>query len=105
MIIGYARIASSSGNIDKQINALKQADCEKIFEDIGSGIRLDRSGYTKMMMELSPGDTLIVYSIDRLSRKPIEVMEIVKQLVCNEITFISLQEKINTATGENTVCP
>lgn len=101
MIIGYARIANTTGDINKQIRALAHFGCKEVFTDEGTGIKLDRPSYTKMMLKLQSGDVVMVYSIDRLSRNPLEIQEIVRQFCENGIGFVSLKERVNTTTGEN----
>lgn len=39
MKIGYARISTADQKLDLQIDALKQAGCEKRFHDVVSGSR------------------------------------------------------------------
>lgn len=102
MIVGYTRAANSTGDIGKQVHALAKFGCQKIYQDIGHGTKLDRPSYTKMMTEIQPGDIVMVYRLDRLSGHPEESKEIVRQLFKNSIGFISLVERINTTTGENT---
>lgn len=101
MILGYARAANSTGDINKQIKALTHFGCQKVYSDIGSGSKLDRPSYVKMMLEAKSGDIIMVYSLDRLSRHTDESIEIVRQLSDNTIGFISLKDRINTTTGEN----
>ena len=101
MIIGYAMIANRSGNISRQIKALSHFGCQEVFTDEGTGVKLDRPSYTKMMLKVQQGDVVMVYSLDRLSRNLFEIREIVCQLYENGIGFVSLKERVNTTTGEN----
>ena len=50
--------------------------------EVGSGIRLDRPGLTKVMRNIREKrvDTLIVKNLDRLSRKPLDAYQILKEL-------------------------
>jgi len=68
---GYARVSTTEQNLDRQIDALLKAGIEErdIIVDKASGKDLERTGY-KFLKEkmLRPGDTLIIKSLDRLSR-------------------------------------
>jgi DNA invertase Pin-like site-specific DNA recombinase len=44
MLIGYARVSRPHQSLDLQTDALRQAGCERIFTDTGSGANSDRSG-------------------------------------------------------------
>lgn len=67
--IGYARTATSQGDMERQIAALRQAGCTEIYTDRAvSGNAMDRSGLSQARAALQAGDTLLVESIDRLSR-------------------------------------
>ena len=42
--IGYARVSSKQQNLDRQIKALEEKGCKKIFKDISSGKNIERKG-------------------------------------------------------------
>ena len=68
---GYARVSSREQNLDRQINSLKEyVPEENILVDKASGKDLDRASYQalKGALGLRDGDTLIITSLDRLSR-------------------------------------
>lgn len=70
-IMGYARVSSTSQNLDRQIAELeKYVDRENIVVDKASGKDLNRAGFQalKSPLGLRKGDTLIIKSLDRLSR-------------------------------------
>lgn len=69
--MGYARVSSTSQNLDRQIAELeKYVDKENIVVDKASGKDLNRVGFQalKSPLGLRKGDTLIIKSLDRLSR-------------------------------------
>lgn len=98
MRIGYARISTSDQNLDMQIDALKKADCSKIFEDIASGAKSDRDGLSQALNYMREGDTLVVWKLDRLGRSLKQLIEVINQIHDENKAFISLQESIDTTT-------
>lgn len=99
MQIGYARISTVDQNIELQRDALEVAGCEKIFTDIASGGSADRVGLAEALAHLRPGDTLVVWRLDRLGRSLKHLIEQVAALRSREIGFRSLTEGIETETS------
>ena len=72
----YARVSSCEQNLDRQWEAFAKlgADEREIVTDKESGKNLDRPGYQALKTTmLRPGDTLIVKSLDRLSRNKTDI--------------------------------
>ena len=70
-IFGYARVSSKDQNLDRQIEQLKRyVPVENILTDKASGKDIDRPAYQalKGALGLRSGDTLVITSLDRLSR-------------------------------------
>lgn len=75
-VFGYARVSSKEQNLDRQIGRLKQFVLpENILMDKASGKDLDRPAYQalKGTLGLRAGDTLIITSLDRLSRSKADI--------------------------------
>ncbi len=68
MVVGYARVSTQEQFLENQIRLLKESGCEKIYTDIASGAREDRTGLKEMKSYLRPGDMVVVYKIDRIFR-------------------------------------
>lgn len=98
MRIGYARVSTQEQNLDLQKDALTKAGCERIFEDQISGATTTRPGFDKAMEQLRPGDTLVVWRLDRLGRSLKHLIEVMSQLEERGIAFQSLQESIDTSS-------
>ena len=68
----YARVSTKEQNLDRQLAAFRELDADErdIICDKESGKDLDRPGY-RMLRDymLRPGDTLVIKSLDRLSRR------------------------------------
>jgi DNA invertase Pin-like site-specific DNA recombinase len=72
MLIGYMRVSKADGSqaLDLQRDALLAAgaDPQRLYEDRASGKREDRPGLAACLKALRPGDTLLVWKLDRLGR-------------------------------------
>lgn len=72
----YARVSTREQNLDRQLEAFRSlgADEREIITDKESGKNLDRPGYQALKTAmLRPGDTLVVKSLDRLSRSKSDI--------------------------------
>jgi hypothetical protein len=56
-------------NPDLQLDALKATGCYLIFVDTASGTLDERLELAKVLDQLRPGDTLVVWKLDRLGRR------------------------------------
>src|SRR5919202_4587865 len=99
MNIGYARVSTDEQNLDLQRDALKKADCKKIFEDQVSGTKDRRPGLEDALSHLRQGDTLVVWRLDRLGRSLRHWIDTVTTLQERGIEFKSLTESIDTTTS------
>ena len=73
---GYVRVSTKEQNLDRQLLAIKKyiPDEKNIITDKESGENLDRQGYQILRnMILRNGDTLIIKSLDRLSRNKSDI--------------------------------
>jgi len=80
MLIGYARVSTAEQNLDLQTDALRTAGCERLFTDTVSGATVDRPGLDAALTECRPGDTLVVWKLDRLGRSLPHLVDIVRDL-------------------------
>lgn len=98
MQIGYARVSTRDQNLSLQLDALKAAGCERIFDDKASGASRSRPGLEETDRHLRKGDTLVVWKLDRLGRTVKQLVEFVGELQQRGIEFRSLTEGIDTST-------
>jgi len=100
MLIGYARVSKSEGqDTSAQVTALKKAGAKRIFEDKASGARWDRPELQRLLDHLRPGDVLVVWKLDRLSRSMRDLIHIMEQVHAAGAAFRSLTEAIDTTTA------
>lgn len=100
MKYGYARVSTKDQILDLQIDALKLAGCNKIFQEVVSGSKADRPEWLKLLSEITVGDTLVVWKLDRMGRSLHHLVTIVNDLVSKNIDIISLQDPLNTTTAQ-----
>src|SRR6266581_4322785 len=98
MKIGYVRISTHEQNEDLQIDALKKAGCEKWFTDKITGSKFERKGLDEALTYVRPGDTFVVWKLDRAGRSLKHLIDLLNTLKGRGIDFISLTEKIDTTT-------
>ena len=81
-----------------QHDALSAAGCWRTFTDTASGSKTDRPELGEVLAALRPGDTLVVWRLDRLGRSLPHLIETVRGLEARGVGFRSLQESIDTTT-------
>ncbi len=85
-------------NEDLQIDALKEAGCEKWYIDKVTGSKAERKGLQEALAYARPGDTFMVWELDRAGRSLKHLIELLTYLDQHEIGFRSLTEQIDTTT-------
>jgi DNA invertase Pin-like site-specific DNA recombinase len=103
--IGYARVSTADQDLQLQIEALQHAGCrdDQIFRDIASGARTARPGLEAYLHALAPGDTLVVWRLDRLGRSMGHLVTVIDELLRRQVGFRSLCDgaiDTTTASGE-----
>lgn len=92
MLIGYARVSTQEQSLAMQRQALKEAGCERIFDDTISGVLPDRLGFAALLDIVRPGDVVMVWKLDRLGRKPIVTLNLIEEIERRGAVFRSLTE-------------
>lgn len=98
MQIGYIRVSKSDGSqvFDLQQDALLEAgiDLDRIYKDQASGKKDDRPGLQNCLKALQPGNTLVVWKLDRLGRSLKHLVSIV-----DDLNQLKVGLKVLTGTG------
>lgn len=102
MKIGYARVSTFEQKLESQIEVLKEAGAEEVFQEKFTGTTVERPQFNLVLKKLEDGDTLIVTKLDRLARNTREVLEIVQSLFNRGIKVHILNIGLidNTPTGQ-----
>ena len=99
MLIGYARVSTDDQTLDLQRDALLKASCDRILTDTMSGATATRPGLGDALTYARPGDTLVVWRLDRLGRSLRHLIETVTDLERRGVGFKSLTESIDTTSS------
>ena len=99
-LIGYARVSTTEGRqvLDRQLDALRETGCERIFEDHASGAAAERPNLAGCLDYLREGDVLVVLDLDRLGRRAGELITLVDELDKRGIGFRALNTPMDTTT-------
>ena len=99
-LVGYARVSTAEGRqiLDRQLDALHAAGCERVFEDHASGAAADRPNLTVCLDYLRRGDVLVVLDLDRLGRLAGELIALIDALGARGIGFRALNSPMDTTT-------
>ena len=97
-LLGYARVSTADQNADLQLDALRAARCYRLFVDTASGALDERPQLAKILDQLRPADTLVVWKLDRLGRSLRHLIDTIAELQRRDVGFRSLQENIDTTT-------
>lgn len=103
MIIGYGRVSSKEQNLDRQIEALKNFECERIFTEKESAKDFEsREVYQELKKKLRFGDVLVVKDLSRFGRNKEEILNEWKWFKDNDIDIVVLDMPIlNTQQYNN----
>jgi Enterobacteriaceae phage serine recombinase len=100
MLVGYARVSTTDQNLALQRDALKAAGCRNVFTDHGiSGSIFKRPRLEAALVSLKPGDTLLVWKLDRLGRSLAHLVQTIPDLGERGINFRSLSDPIDTESA------
>ncbi|WP_314067021.1 recombinase family protein [uncultured Vagococcus sp.] len=97
-IYGYARISTTHQKFDSQAEALKAYGVDYIFTERESGLKESRPVLANLLETLQPGDTLVIYKLDRLARGTQHLLKLIDIFSNRDIKFVSLENHIDTST-------
>ena len=98
-LIGYARVSTDEQTTALQLDALRAAGCVMIVEESASGALGSRPGLNQALAELKPGDTLVVWKLDRLGRSLRHLLQVADEIRARGVALRSLTDHIDTGTA------
>ena len=98
-LLGYARVSTTDQDSSLQVDALRAAGCYRVFVDTVSGALEHRPELDNVLDQLRPGDTLVVWRLDRLGRSIRHLIDQLRALDERGVGFRSLQETIDTTSS------
>src|SRR5215471_18250257 len=105
MNIGYMRVSTREQKFDLQRDALLAAGVPAgyLYDDVASGAKQARPGLAACLKALHPGDTLVVWKLDRIARSLLHLLEILQDLQARQVGLRILEgmgTQMNPATSE-----
>ena len=81
-LVGYMRVSTNEQKFDLQQDALRAAGVAEryLYHDVASGAKQARPGLAACLKALHPGDTLVVWKLDRIARSLLHLLEIMQDL-------------------------
>lgn len=104
MNIGYARVSTNDQKLESQLELLKNAGAEVIYQEKMTGKTTHRPEFEKILQMIRSDDTLIITKLDRFARNTREALEIVQDLFSRGVKINILNMGIidDTPTGQLT---
>lgn len=94
--VGYRRVSSIEQNLDRQ----ELVGCEKVFEEKASGADKERKALKDMIDWVREGDSVVVWSIDRLARDLRDLQDIVCKLIDKGVSISFLSEGLSFSANK-----
>lgn len=88
--VGYRRVSTHDQNLDRQ----DLGDVDQMFEEKESGAKADRPALQEMIRYVRAGDSVVVWSIDRLARDLRDLQDIITKVITRGATVTFLAEQL-----------
>lgn len=98
MRIGYARVSTKEQSFDLQVDALREAGCERIYMEAVSGARAERPELNELLRNIRSGDVLVIWKLDRLGRSLSNLVALTNTLMEKGVGLQSLRDPVDTTT-------
>jgi len=92
MIYGYARVSTDGQSVEAQVRQLTKAGCKKVFREVASGAKTDRTQLKAALSKLEAGDVFMVTRLDRLARSTRDLLNTLAATTEKKAGFRSLHD-------------
>ncbi|WP_300447570.1 recombinase family protein [uncultured Helicobacter sp.] len=100
MIVAYVRVSTILQNEARQLELIKQEQCDKVFIEKLSGSKAENRPQLNAMLDyVREGDTIICHSIDRLARNHRDLCEILNICKDKGVIVRFLSQGLDTSKG------
>ena len=98
--IGYLRVSTEGQRPDRQLDGLKHS-CDRLYVETASAGTCRRPVYEAVLRRLKPGDTLVVWDLDRAFRSVVDAVTQAEKLNARsvELQIVNLQLDTRTPAG------
>jgi DNA invertase Pin-like site-specific DNA recombinase len=90
MMYGYARVSTDGQSVAAQVAALTTAGAVKVYREVASGAKTDRTQLRRVVQALTAGDVLLVTRLDRLARSTRDLLNTLAAITEQGVGFKSL---------------
>jgi DNA invertase Pin-like site-specific DNA recombinase len=97
--IAYIRVSTVEQNEARQVQAMKQYNIDKVYQEKVSAKNTDRPKLQEMLDFAREGDTIYVADFSRLARSTKDLLELVELLESKGVQLVSIKENIDTSTA------
>ncbi len=95
---GYLRVSTKDQNLALQHDALKKEGVDVFYAEKISGATRSRPELDRLLGDLEPGDSVVVWRFDRLGRSLTHLLELVDRLKRGGVDLVSVTERVDTTT-------
>jgi DNA invertase Pin-like site-specific DNA recombinase len=94
--VGYVRVSSVDQNVARQLDVVK---LDEVFEDKASGKDVTRPALVALLAFVREGDTVMVHSIDGLTRNLVDLRAIVSGINDKGVAVTFVKENLTFTAG------
>ncbi|ABL00187.1 recombinase family protein [Pelobacter propionicus] len=98
-VIGYARVSTQEQDLAVQLEQLRAAGVDKVYQEKASGADADRPELAAMLDYVREGDTVVVCKLDRIARSTKHLLSITEDLEERHVAFKVLNIQLDTTTS------
>tara|TARA_R110002167_G_scaffold30531_9_gene101061 strand:- start:383 stop:976 length:594 start_codon:yes stop_codon:yes gene_type:complete len=97
MRIGYLRVSTEEQRLDRQVDGLLDL-CDELHVEKLSAAKTTRPVYDAVVARLRPGDTLVVWDLDRAFRSTVDAIQTAEKLRARDVSFEIVKLPIDPST-------